>query len=134
MDKILRVNMTDLTSKLEAVPAEWAGLGGRGLTSTIVAAEVPPTCHALSAQNILCFAPGLLTGTPAANSGRLSAGAKSPLTGATGNMTPELITKVGHTELIGQAMFTKFLLPFEVTSILLLVAIVGSVILAKRKL
>jgi len=81
MDKILRVNMTNLTTKLEAVPAEWAGLGGRGLTSTIVAAEVPPTCHALSAQNILCFAPGLLTGTTAANSGRLSAGAKSPLTG-----------------------------------------------------
>ncbi|HEY5513559.1 MAG TPA: aldehyde ferredoxin oxidoreductase N-terminal domain-containing protein, partial [Geomonas sp.] len=81
MDKILRVNMTDLTSKLETVPAAWAGLGGRGLTSTIVAAEVPPTCHALSPQNILCFAPGLLTGTQAANSGRLSAGAKSPLTG-----------------------------------------------------
>jgi aldehyde:ferredoxin oxidoreductase len=81
MDKILRVNMTDLTSKLETVPAAWAGLGGRGLTSTIVAAEVPPTCHALSAANILVFAPGLLTGTPAANSGRLSAGAKSPLTG-----------------------------------------------------
>jgi NADH-quinone oxidoreductase subunit J len=31
-------------------------------------------------------------------------------------------------------MFTEFLLPFEVTSILLLVAIVGAVILAKRKL
>jgi len=31
-------------------------------------------------------------------------------------------------------MFTDFLLPFEVTSILLLVAIVGAVILAKRKL
>jgi aldehyde:ferredoxin oxidoreductase len=81
MDKILRVNMTNLTTTLEPVPEAWAGLGGRGLTSTIVAAEVPPTCHALSAQNILCFAPGLLTGTAAANSGRLSAGAKSPLTG-----------------------------------------------------
>ena len=59
---------------------------------------------------------------------------KSPLTGVTGNMTPDLILKVGHTELIGKAMFTDFLLPFEITSILLLVAIVGSVILAKRKL
>ena len=81
MNKILRVNMTDLSSKLETVPAAWAGLGGRGLTSTIVAAEVPPTCHALGPNNKLVFAPGLLTGTPAANSGRLSAGAKSPLTG-----------------------------------------------------
>lgn len=39
-----------------------------------------------------------------------------------------------HTEEIGRAMFTQFLLPFEVTSILLLVAIIGSVILAKKKL
>ncbi|UFS72613.1 aldehyde ferredoxin oxidoreductase [Geomonas sp. RF6] len=81
MDKIYRVNMTDKTVKLEAVPAEWAPHGGRGLTSTIVAAEVPPTCDALGPNNKLVFAPGLLTGTAAAQSGRLSAGAKSPLTG-----------------------------------------------------
>jgi len=35
--------------------------------------------------------------------------------------------------LIGKAMFTDFLLPFEIASILLLVAIVGAVILAKRE-
>ena len=81
MDKIIRINMNDLSTSTETVPAAWAGLGGRGLTSTIVAAEVPPTCHALGPNNKLVFAPGLLTGTPAANSGRLSAGAKSPLTG-----------------------------------------------------
>jgi aldehyde:ferredoxin oxidoreductase len=81
MDKILRVNMSDLGTKVEAVPPAWAGLGGRGLTSTIVAEEVPPTCHPLGPNNKLVFAPGLLSGTAAANSGRLSAGAKSPLTG-----------------------------------------------------
>jgi len=59
---------------------------------------------------------------------------KSPLTGEPGAMTPDLISAVGHTELIGKSMFTDFVLPFEITSILLLVAIVGSVILAKRKL
>jgi NADH-quinone oxidoreductase subunit J len=59
---------------------------------------------------------------------------KSPLTGALGNMSPEMVTRAGNTELIGAAMFSDFLLPFEITSILLLVAIVGSVILAKRKL
>lgn len=49
---------------------------------------------------------------------------------------PELsgLIAQSHTEAIGRAMFTNFLLPFEVTSILLLVAIVGSVILAKKKL
>jgi len=105
MDKILRVNMTDLSTKIEAVPAAWAGLGGRGLTSTIVAAEVPPTCHALGPQNILCFAPGLLTGTAAANSGRLSAGAKSPLTGGikesnSGGTAAQMLAKLGIKALI----------------------------------
>ena len=80
-DKIFRINMTDLTTSIEEVPAAWAGHGGRGLTSTIVAAEVEPTCHPLGPRNKLVFAPGLLSGTLAANSGRLSAGAKSPLTG-----------------------------------------------------
>jgi len=81
MDKIYRVNMTKLTSTVEEVPAEWAGLGGRALTSTIVASEVDPTCHPLGSKNKLVFAPGLLSGTPAAQSGRMSCGAKSPLTG-----------------------------------------------------
>ena len=29
-DKIIRINMTNLTTAIEAVPAEWAALGGRG--------------------------------------------------------------------------------------------------------
>lgn len=105
MDKILRVNMNDLSSKIETVPAAWAALGGRGLTSTIVAAEVPPTCHALGANNKLVFAPGLLTGTPAANSGRLSAGAKSPLTGTikesnAGGTAGQMLARLGVKALI----------------------------------
>jgi aldehyde:ferredoxin oxidoreductase len=80
-DKILRIDMTNLTTSTEAVPNEWAALGGRGLTSTVVASEVPPTCEPLGKYNKLIFAPGLLTATAAANSGRLSAGFKSPLTG-----------------------------------------------------
>ncbi len=80
-DKILRVNMSSLSTSVEPVPPAWAQYGGRALTSTIVAAEVPPTCDALGPRNKLVFAPGVLTGTPAASSGRLSAGAKSPLTG-----------------------------------------------------
>jgi NADH-quinone oxidoreductase subunit J len=52
----------------------------------------------------------------------------------TGPYSGEMIKQVGHTELIGREMFTNFLLPFEITSILLLVAIVGAVILAKKKI
>ncbi|HTG82334.1 MAG TPA: aldehyde ferredoxin oxidoreductase C-terminal domain-containing protein [Geobacteraceae bacterium] len=105
MDKIIRVNMTDLSTKVETVPSAWAGLGGRALTSTIVAAEVPPTCHALGPNNKLVFAPGLLTGTPAANSGRLSAGAKSPLTGTikesnAGGTAAQMLARLGIKALI----------------------------------
>ncbi len=105
MDKIFRVNMTDLTTRIEEVPAAWAGLGGRGLTSTIVSAEVPPTCHALGKNNKLVFAPGLLSGTAAASSGRMSCGAKSPLTGTikesnAGGTTAQLFARMGIKALI----------------------------------
>ncbi len=105
MNKILRVNMSTLSTSVEEVPPAWAGLGGRGLTSTIVAAEVPPTCHPLGPNNKLVFAPGLLTGTPAANSGRLSAGAKSPLTGGikeanAGGTSAQTLARLGIKALI----------------------------------
>jgi len=81
MMKIIRVDMSDLSVRSEEPSAEYAELGGRALTSAIVAGEVPPRCHPLSAENKLIFAPGVLTGTGAPCSGRISAGAKSPLTG-----------------------------------------------------
>ncbi|PLX97953.1 MAG: NADH-quinone oxidoreductase subunit J [Desulfuromonas sp.] len=43
------------------------------------------------------------------------------------------VAQIGHTELIAESLFTKFLLPFEIASILLLVAIVGAVVLAKKE-
>ncbi|BCA78366.1 NADH-quinone oxidoreductase subunit J [Desulfuromonas sp. AOP6] len=51
----------------------------------------------------------------------------------TGEITNELVNKVGHTELLGLSLFTEFLLPFEIASILLLVAIVGALVLAKKE-
>jgi NADH-quinone oxidoreductase subunit J len=59
---------------------------------------------------------------------------RSTLTGSTGQMDSAAIAKIGHTELIGKALYTDFLLPFEITSLLLLAAIIGAVILSKRKL
>ena len=105
MDNIFRVNLTDMTTRIEGVLPAWAGYGGRALTSTIVAAEVPPNCHPLGPNNKLVFAPGLLTGTPAANSGRLSAGAKSPLTGGikesnAGGTSAQLLARLGVKALI----------------------------------
>jgi len=125
-DKIFRVNMTDLSTSIEDVPAEWAGHGGRGLTSTIVAAEVPPTCHPLGPNNKLVFAPGLLSGTAASNSGRISAGAKSPLTGTikeanAGGTSAQKLARIGCKALIieGQpqddSWYSLSLKPGEIT-------------------
>ncbi|UCE82194.1 MAG: aldehyde ferredoxin oxidoreductase [Deltaproteobacteria bacterium] len=81
MRKLIRVNLAEGTVRMEDLTPEYSALGGRALTSTIVAREVPPLCHPLGADNKLVVAAGLLAGTTCANSGRLSVGGKSPLTG-----------------------------------------------------
>jgi NADH-quinone oxidoreductase subunit J len=43
------------------------------------------------------------------------------------------VDRAGSVEHIGQVLFKDYLLPFEVTSILILVAIIGVVVLAKRQ-
>jgi aldehyde:ferredoxin oxidoreductase len=79
--KFIRVNMTTKTVTVEDVPQQYMGLGGRGLTSIMINAEVPPKCDSLGPDNKLVFAPGLLSGTSLVNTSRISVGAKSPLTG-----------------------------------------------------
>lgn len=80
MKKILRVDMNSLKCTLTDIPNEYTGIGGRGLTSMLVAREVPPTCHPLGKNNKLVIAPGILAGTTSPCSQRTSVGAKSPLT------------------------------------------------------
>jgi NADH-quinone oxidoreductase subunit J len=43
-------------------------------------------------------------------------------------------SQVGSVENVAMALFTEYLIPFEVASMLLLVAMVGAIILAKREL
>ena len=78
---ILRVNMNDQSYRVEELPVAYKYLAGRALTSTIVAEEVPPLCHPLGPNNKIVFSPGIVTGTTAPTSARISVGAKSPLTG-----------------------------------------------------
>jgi len=81
MAKLLRIDMTDRTFKIEDLPDTYKLLAGRGLTSSIVHDEVDPMCHPLGSKNKLILAPGIVTGTGAPTSSRISVGAKSPLTG-----------------------------------------------------
>lgn len=52
--------------------------------------------------------------------------------GARGTATPEQIAEVGQTQALGMVLFTDYLLPFELASVLLLVGIVGAVVLGRR--
>jgi aldehyde:ferredoxin oxidoreductase len=81
MAKIVRVNMGTGTATIESVPEKYEMLGGRGLISQLLLDEIDPTCDPLGEENKLIIAPGLLGGTKVSTSGRISIGAKSPLTG-----------------------------------------------------
>jgi aldehyde:ferredoxin oxidoreductase len=103
--EFLRVNMTTKSIKAENVPQPYLGLGGRGLSSILVNAEVPPTCDPLGLENKLVFAPGTLTGTTLVNTSRISIGAKSPLTGGikesnVGGTAPAALGRLGITAIV----------------------------------
>lgn len=53
--------------------------------------------------------------------------------GVRGPYTSDLVNAVGNTQMVGRLLFTDFLIPFEITSIILLIAIVGAMVLAKRQ-
>jgi aldehyde:ferredoxin oxidoreductase len=73
--------MSTLTVTRGPLPEGWSRLGGRALTSAVVFDEVPADADPLGPDNKLIFSPGILGGTTAPDGGRLSVGAKSPLTG-----------------------------------------------------
>ncbi|MFH0787586.1 MAG: aldehyde ferredoxin oxidoreductase C-terminal domain-containing protein [Pseudomonadota bacterium] len=107
MEKMLRINMgAEGGPKVSEVPVGgYAGMGGRAMTSAIIAKEVPPTCHPLGEDNKLVIAPGMLSGTTAAMSGRLSVGCKSPLTGGikeanSGGQPSQVLARLGYAAIV----------------------------------
>ncbi|UCD31615.1 MAG: aldehyde ferredoxin oxidoreductase [Desulfobacterales bacterium] len=107
MDKILRLNMGNEggPQASEEPLGDYAGLGGRGMTSAIIATEVPPLCHPLGKDNKLVIAPGMLSGSHAAQSGRVSVGCKSPLTGGikeanSGGQGSQVIARLGYAAIV----------------------------------
>jgi len=80
-DRMIRVDMTNLSASIEPYPDEWKLLGGRALSARILLEECDAECDPLGPDNVLTMAPGVLSGTVAPTSGRISIGGKSPLTG-----------------------------------------------------
>ena len=106
MDKIARIDMGAAGGPTVTVSGvgEYAGLGGRAMTSLIVAAGVHPLAHPLGAENKLVISPGMLSGTAGAMSGRLR-GMKSPLTGTikesnAGGQAAQVMARLGYAAVI----------------------------------
>jgi aldehyde:ferredoxin oxidoreductase len=80
-DKMIHVDMTRQTAEVRDFPEAWKLLGGRALSAKILLEECDPGCEPLGPDNVLVMAPGVVSGTAAPTSGRISIGGKSPLTG-----------------------------------------------------
>ena len=78
--KIVRVDMKNEKITRENLPEEWKDIGGSALIAKIMNQEVPPTTAPLGPENRFIVAVGPLAGTGAPQLGRISVGAKSPLT------------------------------------------------------
>jgi aldehyde:ferredoxin oxidoreductase len=72
--------MERLTINYETLPDEWKIIGGRGLIAKIMNKEVSPMADPLGPENELIITVGPMAGTLAPQLGRISIGAKSPLT------------------------------------------------------
>ena len=60
---------------------------------------------------------------------------ESPMLAPLGDYTPARVEAAGgNTQVLSELMFSEYILPFELTSVLLLAAIIGAVAIAKRKL
>src|SRR5512145_2259973 len=85
-DRILHIDLSAGTTRVES-PGEAffrRHLGGRSLIAHYLLQDVPAGADPLGPDNVLVFAPGVLTGAPVPGAGRHSVGAKSPLTGGFG--------------------------------------------------
>ncbi len=82
--KLLRVNLTDMTTVVESVDPQLAKdfVGGRGWAIRYLYDEVDPLVEPLSPDNKMFFATGPLTATPIPTGNRYMVVTKSPLTGA----------------------------------------------------
>jgi aldehyde:ferredoxin oxidoreductase len=103
--QLLRVDMTSGTVTSTPLPEAWTLLGGRALSSRILLEECDAHCDPLGPENVFVLAGGVLTGTAAPTSGRLSVGAKSPLTGGikeanAGGNPAQHLAKLGYRAIV----------------------------------
>lgn len=57
---------------------------------------------------------------------------KTEILGQKGSFTVEAVRSMGHTDAIGRVLYTEYIFPFEIASLILLVAMFGAILLAGR--
>lgn len=102
---ILRIDLSSQKCTREPLRGENIILGGRALTSKLMASEIPPTCDPLGDENKLIIANGPLAAAGVSSGGRLSIGGKSPLTGGSkeanaGGSAADSLAKLGIRALV----------------------------------
>ncbi len=102
---LLRVDMKSGKTKAEDLLEAWKNIGGSGLIAKIMNEEVDPLSDPLGAQNKLIVACGPLAGTMAPQLGRVSVGAKSPLTlgikeANSGGPAGQFLDKLGYRAIV----------------------------------
>jgi aldehyde:ferredoxin oxidoreductase len=85
--KILHVDLSSSTLKVEEPPEEIyrSYLGGSALNLYFLLREMPTGADPLGPDNVLALSVGVVTGAPVSGQSRMTASAKSPLTGAIGD-------------------------------------------------
>ena len=102
MLKILRINLGSEEVKEEMVEkgSRYEKVAGKALISSIIINEIPAKDAPLAPSNKLIISCGFLSGTAVPNSGKISIGGKSPLTGGVkesnvGGRAPWFIARMG---------------------------------------
>lgn len=87
LGRVLKVDLSSGKIEFDTLDESFAKkyIGGRGFTSRLQYDLIPKEVDPLGPENILIFAPGALTGAPTFATGRVVAGARSPLTGILGD-------------------------------------------------
>lgn len=115
---ILRVDLTNetITKQLLDESVARGFIGGRGFNSKTLFEEVKPGVDPLSPENVLCIAPGPLTGTPLGLTSRIEVSTLSPYSGilgdgSAGGFFATFLKRAGYDQIVitGRASSPKYL-------------------------
>jgi aldehyde:ferredoxin oxidoreductase len=109
MFKILRVNMTELSTSSEEISSDYQGLGGRGLTSAIINKEVDPILFSHRSQQQTGFCARASGRNQLRQLGAYLRGWKKPLTGGikeanSGGQAGGYLSKLGIAAIVIEGM------------------------------